>query len=574
QLALDVERHLASLPISAGADSWRYRSGKFVRRNRFAVAGATLLAVSLIAGAVGTFWQAQRAQRRFDEVRSLANTFLFRFHDEIRDLPGSTRARELVASTALEYLDKLSADAENDENLQMELGAASEKVGDVLGNPRNSNLGRTDEARASYEKSLQLRLAASGAEVDRTIEGRAVLQSHLKLADVFLNGGKTDESKPHVDAALALAERYGTPLDRAGAFSRHGEFALRRGDLATAEREHKKAFAQAQQAAAREPGTAANDALVLTSSRLGAVYKMASRQREAVDALDVALQAALRLEAAEPARTTHVRTIMKLRNDRGDVLRSPFAAEGMRPDLSLKEYEDALTRAAWLAQVDPSEYSARVAVVMAKAQIADTWREIDPARSLPLFEPLFADAEQLRRDDPKNFQTQWLAALLRLAYADATRLAGRTADALQRYDIAVAKIEEMRNSDRGRSISRRDIAKALGERGAVRLSLCDVDGASRDAAACQSHVASFVIADARPLDLRDTALCYELAGDVALRRGDPAAVPAFDEALLRWREFGRRNLDSPFLREHRASAEGRRNRALTHAAQRNRPAAR
>ena len=40
---------------------------------------------------------------------TLANAFLFEIHDAIRDLPGSTPARQLLVSKGLEYLDKLAA---------------------------------------------------------------------------------------------------------------------------------------------------------------------------------------------------------------------------------------------------------------------------------------------------------------------------------------------------------------------------------------------------------------------------------------------------------------------------------
>jgi hypothetical protein len=117
----------------------------------------------------------------------------------------------------------------------------------------------------------------------------------------------------------------------------------------------------------------------------------------------------------------------------------------------------------------------------------------------------------------------------------------------------------MRETDRGRKISSRDIMKAHAERGEVRLLLGDLRGAAADAEVCVPFTSSFVIADARPLDLRDSAYCFELAGDVAMRKGDTAAATKhFDDALLRWREFGRRKLDSPFLRERLASAQQRR----------------
>ncbi len=41
-LADDIDAYLKQLPIRARPESWRYRSGKFIRRNRVAVALTTL----------------------------------------------------------------------------------------------------------------------------------------------------------------------------------------------------------------------------------------------------------------------------------------------------------------------------------------------------------------------------------------------------------------------------------------------------------------------------------------------------------------------------------------------------
>ncbi len=558
QMAEDVERHLSGRPVLARGDAWRYRAGKFIRRNRVGVTAAALLTLSLVGGIIGTVWQARRAERRFQQVRGLANTFLFEFHDEIRDLPGSTRARELVVQTALTYLDTLSQEARNDGQLQMELAAAYEKVGDVLGNPRNPNLGRTDDALASYVKSLQLRESGSGAAVDRVDEGRAVLQSHLKIADMLLSSGKTDEASSHVATASALATRFGQPVDLLGTRMRQGEVALRRGDLASTETAYRDAMRIAREEARVHPGLRSSANVAWAASRVGYVTKMASRQKECLEALAIALAAAKELAAAEPTRTSHLRQILAIHNDRGDALRSPFASEGMQPQLSLVEYEESLRIASQLAEVDPSDFSSRLSVLLAKAQIADTWREIEPARALPLFEALFLELEQARRADPSNFQTAWLTSLAHLAYANATAASHDVRGSLSRYDDAVQRIETMRETDRGRSISRRDSAKAHTDRGVARLASGDLAGAASDARDCSSFAATFAPADSRPLDLRDVALCYGFAGDVAQREGNlAAAAKNYDEAMARWRDFGRRKLASPFLREQIASLSRR-----------------
>src|SRR5262249_50221643 len=110
-------------------------------------------ALSLVAGIVGTTVQARRAdaqaaqaERRFQQVRKLANTFVFDFYDGLIGIPGTTKIRADVIATALEYLDSLARDAEGDNALQMELAAAYKRIGDVQGNPSISGLGHIDEA--------------------------------------------------------------------------------------------------------------------------------------------------------------------------------------------------------------------------------------------------------------------------------------------------------------------------------------------------------------------------------------------------------------------------------------------
>ena len=61
QFAEDVQRYLDGLPVRAQKDSFTYRAGKFVRRNRAGVAAVAVALLSLVGGIVATAWQAQRA---------------------------------------------------------------------------------------------------------------------------------------------------------------------------------------------------------------------------------------------------------------------------------------------------------------------------------------------------------------------------------------------------------------------------------------------------------------------------------------------------------------------------------
>jgi serine/threonine-protein kinase len=60
----DIRRYLHHEPVSARADSFAYRTAKFVRRNRISVALASVAALALLAGLVGTITEAERATRQ------------------------------------------------------------------------------------------------------------------------------------------------------------------------------------------------------------------------------------------------------------------------------------------------------------------------------------------------------------------------------------------------------------------------------------------------------------------------------------------------------------------------------
>lgn len=64
----DLRRHLAHEPVAARPDSWAYRSGRFVRRHRSAVAALSVTLAVLVAGVIGTAWQAVEARRERDEA--------------------------------------------------------------------------------------------------------------------------------------------------------------------------------------------------------------------------------------------------------------------------------------------------------------------------------------------------------------------------------------------------------------------------------------------------------------------------------------------------------------------------
>jgi serine/threonine protein kinase/tetratricopeptide (TPR) repeat protein len=212
QFAGDLRRHLEGLPVRARPDTFRYRAGKFVRRNRVSVAAGGLLALALLGGTAATAYQAQqaraaqaRAERRFADVRKLANSLLFDYHDAIRDLRGARPVRERMVRDALGYLDGLSRESGEDPTLQRELAGAYHRIGDLQGG-EPSSLGDDDGAARSYGKALGIL-----ETLIRTDTGNVRLKR--EAANTALSLGRVVWSRGDVAGGLTNARRARALLD-------------------------------------------------------------------------------------------------------------------------------------------------------------------------------------------------------------------------------------------------------------------------------------------------------------------------------------------------------------------------
>jgi eukaryotic-like serine/threonine-protein kinase len=78
----DLRRYLDNEPVAARADTFGYVAAKFVRRHRWGVGTAAAVFITLVAGVIGTGWQAIEVRRERDEAlfqaeRALAKGNLF-----------------------------------------------------------------------------------------------------------------------------------------------------------------------------------------------------------------------------------------------------------------------------------------------------------------------------------------------------------------------------------------------------------------------------------------------------------------------------------------------------------------
>ncbi len=210
QFAGDVQAYLDGRPVMARRGTLRYRAGKFVRRNRLAIAGVALLLVTLLAGIAGILWQSRsanlqrrRAEARSQDLRQLSVSLLSEIDEAVKQLPGSTPVQRLLVGRVLEHLDRMSQDDGGDRQTQLDLVDAYTHLGNLQGNPYDQNIGDPQGALVSLGKALKI---AQGMQAkwpkDSEVLGALALVEQSR-GEVLFGLGRTGESI--VSARLAAA---------------------------------------------------------------------------------------------------------------------------------------------------------------------------------------------------------------------------------------------------------------------------------------------------------------------------------------------------------------------------------
>ncbi|HEX7153930.1 MAG TPA: serine/threonine-protein kinase [Thermoanaerobaculia bacterium] len=412
ELADDVRRHLTGHPVIARRDTIRYRASKFVRRNRIGIAAAIAIVAVIAVGFITTLRQKRIAERRFDEVRTLARAFVFDIHDAIAPLPGSTQARALLVRRALVYLDNLSAESANNTPLEMELAGAYLRIGDVQGLPYQANLGDTAGAISSYGKALAI--------------ARAV----------------REREPSNRDALLLVADAY----DRLG-FVRQRTL-----DWVAAMREHQTALAlrralekptPREQVALARTWISIGDCRYIGDEKIPQQWRQWSGQE--------AYEHGLRVLEALPRQGDH-RVGMLENLARGHQrLGGMFSNRGLIPtvgDRSVRHHDAALRALAETVQLDPSSATARrnyadQFVMKATAQVALQDGEGALAGARRGLEEL----ERLRAGDPKNVELLHDTAFALQTMGEAYVVLQRWNEAEDAYGRALAIFESLSSND-------------------------------------------------------------------------------------------------------------------------------
>jgi tetratricopeptide (TPR) repeat protein len=224
ELIADLQAYLDGRPVMAHHGSFRYIAGKFVQRNKLALAAAALLCASVMAGMIGVMWQARiansqrhTAEARAEDLRKLSNRLLSDIDEAIQKLPGSTSAQRLLVSTVLEHLDRAAKDAFGDPQMELDLANAYIRLGNVQGNPYDQNIGDTEGALNSLEKAVSIAAALLRQNPDSAAAAHALGWAQQSRSEVLFGIGKTKEAVAMMRMAASiyekLASRTGAKMD-------------------------------------------------------------------------------------------------------------------------------------------------------------------------------------------------------------------------------------------------------------------------------------------------------------------------------------------------------------------------
>ncbi len=331
-LSNDIRRHLEHRPVTARPDSATYRAGKFIRRNRLAVGLAALVVASLAGGVAVAVRQAQIAHQRFDQVRKLAGIFVFDVEQAARDLPGSTRLRQLITRTGLEYLGNLAHSAAGDWELSRELATAYMRIGDVQGGTQTSNLGDPAAALASYKSAeklldsvLEHRPKDRQAALDRMTLLHQISNLHRQMGNLPISTQATRDGARRAEAMLAAQ-----PADpEIAQFSSVFHLDLARlkqqtGDLAGAAEEVAAGIERLKTVIEARPDDRETHGNIAASlARLGAVQADLGRREEALATYRKGVAELEEMVRRSPHDGHHRHELMLAYSHVGDILGNP-----------------------------------------------------------------------------------------------------------------------------------------------------------------------------------------------------------------------------------------------------------
>jgi serine/threonine protein kinase len=437
--ANDIRAFLESRPIEArSGDTW-YRTRKFLRRYWIPVVAAMLVIASLSTGLYIANRERLVSEQRFGQLRKLSNK-VFDLDKAIRDLPGSTQARQRLVSDSLEYLEGLAGAARGDLDLAREIAQGYWRVGRIQGVPVELNLGERDKAEISLKRAAEF--------VDRVIAVRPKDRGALYLAALIANDrmilaqqeyrfadtlAYAHESAWRLDAFLRLGDAQ--EAESAEAASRFGNIALAHMNMHLYEEAIPYARRELEiEESIPSPRIPFNvgmipQALALSQGDLEGALQAIQEGRKAAET------------GAFPSEVIRNNELYGTLTREGLILGGDGQVNLGRSADAIHTFQKALDLAEQASGKDSKDARSRAQAAKAGIALADIVRHQDPRRALAAYDVALRRLGEIRNSLPA--QRDRALALANSSYA--LRSVGRASEARQRIDAALAILKDTKD---------------------------------------------------------------------------------------------------------------------------------
>lgn len=219
----DLGNWRAGKPVSARPDTVRYRTAKFVARNRLPVAAATLAILALVGTTVVATIASVRAERaraeaiaRYEDTHGIARYLIFDVMQRLENQPRSLQLRTAIARTAQGYLDRLAALPDADDATRIDTATGLRQLAAYQGKPGMANIDQPQAARDNLRKALLLVQALPEDAAESLRAGimldqetiAANTDNNLKLADRLLESARALIFAKHPPDPVLAASYY------------------------------------------------------------------------------------------------------------------------------------------------------------------------------------------------------------------------------------------------------------------------------------------------------------------------------------------------------------------------------
>jgi serine/threonine-protein kinase len=561
-MADDLRRYLAHEPINARPDTFAYRATKFVRRNRTAVVLAGVAVLASLAGVVGTMVQAHTAnreravaQRRFNEVRQLSNK-LFDIDAEARQFPGSTKTRQLIVDTSLEYLGRLSEEARSDPELALELSRAYMRVAEAQGVNTGRNLGQMREAERSLQAADELiRLVLASQPANRRAMLRAAMIAHDRMVLASNQAGRRENASRGEVLALARqsakwVEKFNgrkddNPEDLEDVFSIH----MNVGDVYVQARQFDDALALSRRAGDLARSVGHRDALAMFLWVSAQVFQQQGELDEALKAVRESVGLQETMGSGDMARMMRLAQVLVWE---GRILGRDSSISLGRSKEAAAVLERSFQISDRVVHQDSKDQSSRSRLALAGLDMAGIVRRWDARGALRVYDHMLRHLAEIR-DSPLMRRVE--ANALAASSYPLQRL-GRSAEARQRLDGAFERLSQLKFYPAERVTPGSVAYMALRARADFEAGNGNV---ARAIGLYEELLAKTAAANPEPQtfleDAMDQSNLYEALADLQRRnhRADVAeAVSA--RRLELWRHWNRKLPDNAFVRRQLEAA--------------------